>query len=416
MLKNVKNRDSFAEKLGDMKKLGDYDFEGKKVLVRVDFNVPLDEKGVILDDSRITGALPTLRTILNSNGRLVIMSHLGRPKGEKQDKYSLKHIINHLSKALNKGVQFAEDCIGPTTEEKASDLVNGEILLLENLRFHKEETTGDVDFAKQLATLGDFYVNDAFGTAHRAHASTAIIAESFKDKCCFGMLMDSEISNVEKVLNSSKKPVTAVVGGAKVSSKIDIIFNLLDKVDNLIVGGGMAYTFASAQGGNVGKSLVEADKLALAREILTNAKTKNVKVYLPVDSVNTQEFSNDTKRETSDIMTIPNDQMGLDIGPSSLKVFKQVILESKVILWNGPMGVFEFENFSSGTKLLGEYIVQSTANGCFSLVGGGDSVSAAKRFNLAKGMSYISTGGGAMLEYLEGKTLPGIQAVLNANN
>ena len=399
-----------------MKKLSEYNFEGKRVLVRVDFNVPLDENGRILDDSRIIGALPTLKAILKSNGKVIIMSHLGRPKGQRQEKFSLNQIVNHLSKTLETTVLFANDSIGPEAEEKVKALKGGEVLLLENLRFHKEETEGDKDFSEKLASLGDFYVNDAFGTAHREHASTAVIASYFKGSSCFGLLMESEILNVEKVLNSKEKPVTAVVGGAKVSSKIDILFNLLSKVDNLIIGGGMAYTFAAAKGGHVGKSLVENDKLDLAREILASAKTKEVKVYLPVDSVNAEEFSNDSKRDTSDIMKIADYQMGLDIGPRSLEVFKEVLLESKVILWNGPMGVFEFDNFSNGTKKVGEYIVEATTNGCFSLVGGGDSVSAAKQFGLAEGLSYISTGGGAMLEYLEGKTLPGIQAILNANN
>ena len=399
-----------------MKKLSEYNFEGKRVLVRVDFNVPLDENGRILDDSRIIGALPTLKAILKSNGKVIIMSHLGRPKGQRQEKFSLNQIVNHLSKTLETTVLFANDSIGPEAEEKVKALKGGEVLLLENLRFHKEETEGDKDFSEKLASLGDFYVNDAFGTAHREHASTAVIASYFKGSSCFGLLMESEILNVEKVLNSKEKPVTAVVGGAKVSSKIDILFNLLSKVDNLIIGGGMAYTFAAAKGGHVGKSLVENDKLDLAREILASAKTKEVKVYLPVDSVNAEEFSNDSKRNTSDIMKIADNQMGLDIGPRSLEVFKEVLLESKVILWNGPMGVFEFDNFSNGTKKVGEYIVKATTNGCFSLVGGGDSVSAAKQFDLAEGLSYISTGGGAMLEYLEGKTLPGIQAILNANN
>ena len=399
-----------------MKKLSEYNFEGKRVLVRVDFNVPLDENGRILDDSRIIGALPTLKAILKSNGKVIIMSHLGRPKGQRQEMFSLNQIVNHLSKTLETTVLFANDSIGPEAEEKVKALKGGEVLLLENLRFHKEETEGDKDFSEKLASLGDFYVNDAFGTAHREHASTAVIASYFKGSSCFGLLMESEILNVEKVLNSKEKPVTAVVGGAKVSSKIDILFNLLSKVDNLIIGGGMAYTFAAAKGGHVGKSLVENDKLDLAREILASAKTKEVKVYLPVDSVNAEEFSNDSKRDTSDIMKIADYQMGLDIGPRSLEVFKEVLLESKVILWNGPMGVFEFDNFSNGTKKVGEYIVKATTNGCFSLVGGGDSVSAAKQFDLAEGLSYISTGGGAMLEYLEGKTLPGIQAILNANN
>lgn len=398
-----------------MKKLIEYNFDGKKVLVRVDFNVPLDENGHILDDSRILGALPTLKTVLGSGGRLIIISHLGRPKGERKEKYSLKHIVDHLSSALGRPVKFSNDCVGSEVEQEVESLNNGEVLLLENLRFYNEETEGNIGFSKRLANLADFYINDAFGTAHRAHASTAVIARHFKGNCCFGELMSSEITNVEKVLNSTQKPVTAVVGGAKVSSKIDILFNLLDKVDNLIVGGGMAYTFAAAKGGNVGKSLVESDKLDLAKEILAKAIEKNVKVYLPVDSVNALEFSNETEIEVSAIMSIADNQMGLDIGPESAEMFRDVLLSSKVILWNGPMGVFEFENFSKGTKSVGQYIVEATSNGCFSLVGGGDSVSAAKQFNLSDGMSYISTGGGAMLEYLEGKTLPGIQAILDAN-
>ncbi len=399
-----------------MKKLKEYNFKGKKVLVRVDFNVPLDDNGKILDDSRIIGAIPTLKAILDANGSLIVMSHLGRPKGERHKKFSLNQILDHLSNLLQRPVNFANDCIGGEAEEKAKNLKAGEVLLLENLRFHKEETNGDVDFSKKLAVLGDFYVNDAFGTAHRAHASTAVIAKSFQNNCCFGLLMESEITNVEKVLNSTDKPVTAVVGGAKVSSKIDILLHLLDKVDNLIIGGGMAYTFAVAKGGSVGKSLVESDKLESAKEVLNNAIKKGVNIYLPIDSANALEFSNDSAKETSDIMNIADEQMGLDIGPKSLDLFKNVLLKSKVILWNGPMGVFEFDNFNIGTKTVGQYIVDATAKGCFSLVGGGDSVSAAKQFNLAEGMSYISTGGGAMLEYLEGKTLPGIRAILDANS
>ena len=411
----IKNRDSFALKFREMKKLNEYDLSGKRVLVRVDFNVPLDEKGTILDDSRIQAALPTLKTIIEGKGKLVIMSHLGRPKGEKLEKYSLSQLVGHLSELLNTKVEFANDCIGDNAVAQSKALPNGGALLLENLRFYNEETNGDVGFARKLAELGDFYVNDAFGTAHRAHASTAIIAQEFQNNCCFGLLMDSEITNVNKVLNSTEKPVTAIVGGAKVSSKIDILFNLLDKVDNLIIGGGMAYTFVAANGGTVGNSLIEEDRIEKARQIMQAAKEKGVEFYLPVDSVNATEFRNDAVKSISRIDSIDDNLMGLDVGPATLEKFKKVVLNSKVILWNGPMGVFEFENFSDGTKKLGHYIVQATAKGCFSLVGGGDSVSAAKQFGLAQDMSYVSTGGGAMLEYLEGKTLPGVKAILEAN-
>ncbi len=392
-----------------MHTLNDYNFKDKKALVRVDFNVPLNDKFEVTDATRIQSAAPTVKKILADGGAVVLMSHLGRPKG-KEDKFSLKHIVNKVSELLGVEVKFADDCIGDAALQASQNLKSGEVLLLENLRFHSEEKAGDVEFAKALAQHGDIYVNDAFGTAHRAHASTAVIAQFFEDKC-LGLLLAKEIENLDKVLNSSEKPVTAILGGAKVSSKITVIENILDKIDNLIIGGGMTYTFIQAQGGKIGDSLAEPDYEKLALEIIEKAKAKNVKLHLAVDCVAADGFSNDAARHAEDVTAISDNWMGLDIGPETAKKFAAVIADSKIILWNGPMGVFEFENFATGTKAVGNAIAEATKNGAFSLVGGGDSVAAAKQFGLEDKVSYISTGGGAMLEMLEGKTLPGIAAL-----
>ncbi len=396
-----------------MNTIDQYNFEGKRALIRVDFNVPLNENLEITDATRIMSAIPTIQKIRKDGGAVVLMSHLGRPKNGSEDKFSLKHIISKLEELLECDVQFAADCIGDEAEAKTNALENGEVLLLENLRFYAEEKAGDSVFASKLAKHGDFYVNDAFGTAHRAHASTAVIAENFKNEKCFGYIMASEIENLEKVLNSGEKPVTAIMGGAKVSSKITIIEKLLPKVDKLIIGGGMSYTFAKAMGGSVGNSLVEDDKLELALEIIKKAKENNVEFLLPVDSLNADSFSNDANTEVSSIDAVQDGFMGLDIAEGTMLKYKEALLSSKTILWNGPMGVFEMDSFSNGTKAVGEAVAEATANGAFSLVGGGDSVAAAKKFGLDKRVSYISTGGGAMLEYLEGKTLPGIAAILS---
>ncbi len=396
-----------------MNTIDQHSFEGKRALIRVDFNVPLNESFEITDDTRIVSAIPTIQKIRKDGGSVVLMSHLGRPKSGPEAKFSLKHVIAKLEELLECDVQFANDCIGAEAEEKSSSLKAGEILLLENLRFYGEEKAGDVDFASKLAKHGDFYVNDAFGTAHRAHASTAVIADNFKGVKCFGYIMASEIENLEKVLNSGEKPVTAIMGGAKVSSKITIIEKLLPIVDKLIIGGGMSYTFAKAMGGQVGNSLVENDKLELALEIIEKAKANNVEFLLPVDSLNADSFSNDANTAISAIDAVQDGFMGLDIAEGTMAKYKEALLSSKTILWNGPMGVFEMETFSKGTKAVGEAVAEATANGAFSLVGGGDSVAAAKKFGLDKRVSYISTGGGAMLEYLEGKALPGIAAILS---
>lgn len=393
-----------------MKPLQSIPFDNKRVLVRVDFNVPLSN-GKVTDNSRIMASVPTIKVIIENGGRVVLMSHLGRPKGVTPE-LSLKHIKSEIEKLLGKPISFVDDCIGTKAEEASKALKKGEILLLENLRFYDEETKGDKQFAERLAKCGDFYVNDAFGTAHRAHASTAVIAEFFEGKCAFGKLMNAEIKNVDKVLNSTAKPVTAIIGGAKVSSKISIIENLIPKLDNLIIAGGMAYTFVKAQGGKIGKSLVEEDFLEMALQILAKAKEKGCSVYLPVDSVNAAEFKDGVSTTVTDIDAIPDNEMGLDVGPKTIKALSSVIKESKVILWNGPMGVFEFKTFENGTKEMANMIVESTKNGAFSLVGGGDSVAAVKKFKQEDNVSYVSTGGGAMLEYLEGKELPGIKAVL----
>jgi len=390
-----------------------YDFKGKRALIRVDFNVPLDKETLtITDDTRIRAALPTIKHILSAGGSVVLMSHLGRPKEGPEDKFSLKHIVKHTAELLQTEVKFANDCIGAAAFEMSANLQAGEVLLLENLRFYKQETAGTESFAESLAKHGDVYVNDAFGTAHRAHASTAIIAKYFPKDKMFGYLLEAEIKSVDKVLNSEEKPLTAIVGGAKVSSKITIIERLLDKVDNLIVGGGMAFTFVKAQGGQVGGSLVEDDYLDVARKILTEAKVKGVNVYIPKDAVIADSFSNEANRKTVPSDQIPTGWMGLDTGAETSKDCAEILKNSKLILWNGPMGVFEMDNFQQGTKDVANAIVDATANnGAFSLIGGGDSVAAINKFNLADKVSYVSTGGGAMLEYLEGIELPGIKAI-----
>ncbi len=394
-----------------MKTIDQLNFAGKKALIRVDFNVPLDKDYKITDDNRITAALPTLKKILADGGSLILMSHLGRPKEGPTEKYSLKHIIPHLSELLGKEVQFADDCIGQQATDKAAALKDGEVLLLENLRFYKEEEKGDKDFAEKLSKLGDVYVNDAFGTAHRAHASTAVIAQFFPDAKYFGYLMGAELENAEKVLNGAAKPFTAIMGGAKVSDKLLLIENMLDKVDNLIIGGGMAYTFAKAQGGNIGKSLVEEDKQELALQLIQKAKDKGVNLLLPTDSIIADAFANEANTDTAPNKDIKEGWMGLDIGPESIKAFTEVIEGSKTILWNGPMGVFEMEKFEQGTKAVAEAVVKATQNGAFSLIGGGDSAAAVSKFGLNDEVSYVSTGGGALLEYMEGKELPGVKAI-----
>lgn len=384
----------------------------KKAIIRVDFNVPLDGNKKVTDTTRIAAAKPTIDKVLKKGGSCILMSHLGRPKGVTPD-LSLSHIVQEVALVLGRKVQFASDCIGEDAQKKAASLKNGEVLLLENLRFHSEETAGDETFAEQLASLADVYINDAFGTAHRAHASTTIIAQFFKGKKAVGELLVQEIEAIDKVLSSGEKPILAILGGSKVSSKITIIENILSKVDHLIIGGGMAYTFIKAQGGSVGDSICEDDYLSYALELMEKAKAKGVQIHLPQDVIATTDFSNETDRKTMNISEIESGWQGLDAGPASLENFKKVVLQSKTILWNGPLGVFEFSNFSKGTIQLGTFIAESTVNGAFSLVGGGDSVAAVKQFGFDDKVSYVSTGGGAMLESLEGKTLPGI-AALNA--
>jgi len=396
-----------------MKTLSDINFKDKKALIRVDFNVPLDENFTVTDDNRITAAKPTIDKILADGGSVILMSHLGRPKGV-EEKYSLKHIVAKVSEVLGVEVKFVDDSIGEKAEAAAAALKPGEVLLLENLRFYKEEEAGDEEFAGKLAKLGDVYVNDAFGTAHRAHASTTIIAKFFPEDKVFGELLAKEIDSLDRVLKNSERPVTAVLGGSKVSSKITVIENILDKVDNLILGGGMTFTFVKAEGGKVGNSICEDDKQELALEILAKAKEKNVKVFIPVDVIAADGFKNDANTQVVDVREIPDGWEGLDAGPKSLEIFKEVILNSKTILWNGPLGVFEMENFAKGTIALGNFIAEATEKGAFSLVGGGDSVAAVKQFGLEPKMSYVSTGGGAMLEMLEGKVLPGIAAIQEA--
>ena len=396
-----------------MKNISDISLRGKKVLLRVDFNVPLDKHFNITDDSRIKAALPTIQKVITSGGKAIIMSHLGRPKNGFEEKFSLKHTTKHLSNLLKTEVNFSIDCIGEKTSLDVSKMKNGDVLVLENLRFHSQEKLGDKDFAKKLAEHGDLYVNDAFGTAHRAHASTSIIANYFPKNKYFGLLFNKEINNLETALENPKRPFTAIIGGAKITGKIDTITSLLKKVDNLIIGGGMAYTFVKAMGGCVGDSLVEDSKLDLAKSLINYAKENGVKLLLPSDSLNANEFNNNATLQYSEITNIPDGFMGLDIGGDSITRFSKVILDSKTIIWNGPMGVFEMDNFLNGTKKIGEAICKSTRKGAFSLVGGGDSVAAVKQFGLSKKVSYISTGGGAMLEYLEGKKLPALTAIQN---
>jgi len=396
-----------------MKTIDDLNFKGKKALVRVDFNVPLDENFQITDDTRITGALPTLKKILSDGGSIILMSHLGRPKDGPTDKYSLKHILQHLSDLLKVEVQFANDCISEQAVEKAAKLEPGEVLLLENLRFYKEEEKGDADFAKKLADLGDIYVNDAFGTAHRAHASTAIVANYFPGNKFFGYLMSKEIENAEKILNKPDRPFTAIMGGAKVSDKLELIDALLNKVDNLIIGGGMAYTFIKARGGEIGNSLVELDKLDLANELVKKAELKGVNLVLPTDAQIADRFANDANVYDGPNDEIPADQQGLDIGKESAEHFAEVIGASNTLLWNGPMGVFEMETFEKGTRAVANAVVAATERGAFSLIGGGDSAAAVSKFGMTEHVSYVSTGGGALLEYMEGKVLPGVKAIID---
>ncbi|WP_026776028.1 phosphoglycerate kinase [Polaribacter sp. Hel_I_88] len=394
-----------------MKTLNDFNFKNKKAIIRVDFNVPLNDKFEVTDATRIEAAKPTIIKVLEDGGSCVLMSHLGRPKG-KQEEFSLKHIVPKIIDIIGCNVKFVDDCVGEKAEKAVADLEDGEILLLENLRFYDEETKGDVAFAEQLSKLGDIYVNDAFGTAHRAHASTTIIAQFFEDKKCFGNLLAQEIESIDKVLNNSEKPVLAILGGAKVSSKITVIENILDKVDHLIIGGGMSFTFVKAQGGKIGNSICEDDKMGLALEILQQAKDKGVQIHIPVDVIAADNFSNDANTKVCDINAIPDGWEGVDAGPKSQEIFDGIVNQAKTILWNGPLGVFEMESFAKGTIALGHSIDNATKNGAFSLVGGGDSVAAVKQFGFADKVSYVSTGGGAMLEMLEGKTLPGIEAIL----
>lgn len=397
-----------------IKTVDNYNFSGKRALIRVDFNVPLNADLQVTDPTRIRAAIPTIQKILKDGGSVILMSHLGRPKEGPVDKYSLRHTISTLSGLLNVDVKFADDCIGNSADELSANLKAGEVLLLENLRFYKQEEKGDLEFAKKLSTYGDVYVNDAFGTAHRAHASTAVIAQFFKGNCMFGYVMAGELLNAEKVLAHPDKPFTAIMGGAKVSDKILIIEKLMEKVDHLLIGGGMAYTFIKAQGGNIGNSLCESDKLDLALQILSSAVSKGVKIHLPIDTVNGDKFDKDANTNVTDIRNIEEGWMGLDIGPKSAALFADVIQQSKTILWNGPMGVFEMKKFENGTKTVAEAIVAATSKGAFSLIGGGDSAAAINQFHMADKVSYVSTGGGALLEHIEGKVLPGV-AMVNEN-
>lgn len=396
-----------------MKTVNDINFSGKRALIRVDFNVPLDENFKVTDDTRIKASLATIHKILNDGGSCILMSHLGRPKNGPQEKFSMKHILPSLEALVNQSVKFANDCIGSEAIELSKNLQKGEILVLENLRFYKEEEKGDRNFAEKLAQLGDIYVNDAFGTAHRAHASTTIVADFFdSSNKCFGLLMSKEVESGFKVLKSAEKPFTAIIGGAKISTKIDIVQNLLEKADNIIIGGGMAFTFFKAMGGHIGSSLVEEDKLELASEIIEQAKAKGVNLLLPMDSIIADGFSNDANFKECPSNNIPSGWMGLDIGTQAIQDFSKAILASKTILWNGPMGVFEMSHFSNGTKKIAEAITLATQKGAFSLVGGGDSVAAVNQMHIADKISYVSTGGGAMLEFFEGKTLPGVAAIV----
>ena len=388
-----------------------FDFKNRKALIRVDFNVPLDKKTLaVTDDNRIRATIPTLKKIINDGGSCILMSHLGRPKDGPEEKYSLKHTVQTLTSLLQVPVQFAPDCIGTEAYHKAAMLQPGEVLLLENLRFYKEEEKGDLDFAQKLSGLGDIYVNDAFGTAHRAHASTTIVARFFKDKCA-GLVMAAELENAKRVLENAEKPFTAIMGGAKISDKILLIEQLLNKVDHLIIGGGMAYTFFKALGGNTGNSLVEADKLDLAKDLISKAKAMGVEMHLPIDSIVADKFDAEANTDTANNYAIADGWMGLDIGPQACEVFSKVVLQSKTILWNGPLGVFEMKKFENGTKTIAEAVARATQAGAFSLIGGGDSAAAVAQFNLTGQVSYVSTGGGALLEYFEGKTLPGVKAL-----
>jgi phosphoglycerate kinase len=393
-----------------MKTINDINFKGKRALIRVDFNVPLDKGYQVTDDNRIRATIPTLNKILQDGGSCILMSHLGRPKEGPEEKYSLKHTIKTAEKLLGRPVQFANDCIGEEAKQKAAALKPGEVLILENLRFYKEEEKGDDAFAEKLSKLGDIYVNDAFGTAHRAHASTTIVARFMKEKCA-GLVMAAELDNAKKVLENAEEPFTAIMGGAKISDKILIIEKLLDKVDHLIIGGGMAYTFFKAMGGNIGKSLVEEDKLDLAKELIQKAKAKGVELHLPIDSVIADKFDPNANTDVANNNAIRDGWMGLDIGPQASQVFSKVVESSRTILWNGPMGVFEMEKFSGGTKKIAEAVVSATKQGAFSLIGGGDSAAAVAQFGFSDDVSYVSTGGGALLEYFEGKTLPGVKAL-----
>lgn len=393
-----------------MQTIDSYNFSGKKAIIRVDFNVPLNDQFEITDDTRIRAALPTIKKVLDGNGAVILMSHLGRPKGV-DEKYSLKHIIAHLSKSIGVEVKFADDCIGESAKTLSSSLKAGEVLLLENLRFYAEEEKGNEDFAKKLADLADLWINDAFGTAHRAHASTAVIAKFFPNDKLFGYVMEGELNSVDKVLKDTQHPLTAIMGGAKVSSKIEIIETLMAKVDHLIIGGGMTYTFVKAMGGKIGDSLVEDDKLETAREILKKAEENNVKLHLATDALIADAFSNDANTKVCPVNEIPDGWMGLDIADKTKESFFKVIADSKTILWNGPVGVFEMETFAGGTRAIADAIVTATEKGAFSLIGGGDSVAAINQFNLADKVSYVSTGGGALLEYIEGKELPGVTAI-----
>ena len=395
-----------------MKTVDSINFKNKRALVRVDFNVPLNEKFEVTDSTRIKAAIPTLKKILNDGGSIVLMSHLGRPKEGPTDKYSLKHIVSELIKQLGTNVLFDDDCIGENAFLKSAALKNGEVLLLENLRFYKEEEKGDEAFAQKLSQHGQIYVNDAFGTAHRAHASTAVIAKFFNsDSKCFGYVMAGEVASIDKVLNQTQKPFTAIVGGAKVSDKILIIEQLINKADNILIGGGMAFTFVKAMGGQIGKSLCEDDRLDVANELIKKAKAKGVNLCIPVDAIVADNFSNDANKNHVDISKIPDGWMGLDIGNETIKIFGDIIKNSKTILWNGPMGVFEMSSFENGTKQIAFDIVEATKHSAYTLIGGGDSVAAINKYNLADMVSYVSTGGGALLEYIEQGTLPGVEAI-----
>lgn len=393
-----------------MKTIDDLNFSGRKALIRVDFNVPLNEEHQITDDNRLQAAIPTIRKILSDGGSAILMSHLGRPKKGPEEKFSLKHLVNYLARALDTQVLFAKDCVGTAAEAEASGLQPGQVLLLENLRFHQEETRGDETFARQLSNLGDVYVNDAFGTAHRAHASTAIVAQFFEEKVC-GYVMKAELENADKVLQQAARPYVAIMGGAKISEKILIIERLLERVNHLVIGGAMAYTFFKAMGGQVGNSLVEADKLELAKNLIQKAKEKGVELHLPKDSVVADDFNKDADTQVADNHQIPEGWMGLDIGPEARQVFAEIIGQAKTVLWNGPMGVFEMEKFAGGTQAIADAVVKATAHGAFSLIGGGDSAAAVNQLGLGNQVSFVSTGGGALLEYMEGKELPGVAAL-----